>query len=287
MNAKRDLLILIVIMVILWFVWFFTGGPQGERANGGPFLRAPQPLDTGETYGESEFGNTDKNASLSPGISGGAITITSSFGAKEHDPNKEYIEIQARGTNATPLAITGWSFQTSSGKIIPIPGGSELFIQGVANTPTPIVLAPGEKAVLISGRSPVGASFRVNSCSAYLEQLQDFTPPLLRSCPTPLQDLSRQAPHLASDTACLNRISSLPICTAIIQTIPEQLSDECTDYLYHIGYNTCVETHKKDIDFKKSEWRIFLNENTELWKNTNDVIRLYDQNRNLVDTFTY
>ncbi|MEK7588662.1 MAG: hypothetical protein AAB438_02475 [Patescibacteria group bacterium] len=40
------------IVIAIWFLWFFTGGPQDfERQNPGPFLKAPAPLDTGESYG--------------------------------------------------------------------------------------------------------------------------------------------------------------------------------------------------------------------------------------------
>lgn len=47
-----DLLGFIGIVIIIWFLWLFTGGPaRFEREHPGPFIKAPAPLDTGETYG--------------------------------------------------------------------------------------------------------------------------------------------------------------------------------------------------------------------------------------------
>jgi hypothetical protein len=49
MDAIKELKWLLVILVLLWVIWFLTGGPS--RFEKGPFIKPPNPIDTGEVYG--------------------------------------------------------------------------------------------------------------------------------------------------------------------------------------------------------------------------------------------
>jgi len=51
-----DLLGIIGVIILIWFIWLFTGGPaRYEKENPGPYIKAPAPLDTGETYGPKDL----------------------------------------------------------------------------------------------------------------------------------------------------------------------------------------------------------------------------------------
>ncbi len=41
---------LVGILAVIWLIWFFMGGAESGRT-GGPFIKPPAPLDTGEIYG--------------------------------------------------------------------------------------------------------------------------------------------------------------------------------------------------------------------------------------------
>lgn len=72
--------------------------------------------------------------------------------------------------------ISGWFVRTEKRTLLPIPQGTFLFRQGIVNPLQDIVLEPGEKAIVASGQSPLGVSFKINKCSPKLERYQVFSP---------------------------------------------------------------------------------------------------------------
>ncbi len=290
MDALSDLKWLIVIIVIIWFVWFFTGGPNRDRSQYGLFIKPPAPLDTGEAYGglpnsknksQKIFSKTIKSS-----IFRDEILISNTNNTREENPNKEYLEIRASNTNKSPVYITNWSFKNSSGVKTEIGKASKLPYFGKINNEQSLFLSKGERAIISTGRSPIGVSFQVNKCSSYLEQFQDFYPRFQYSCPLITNDIEKQ--NQSINTECTSYISTLPSCNIYINELPTGLSSSCKSYIRNqINYNSCVDTHKNDTDFYKPEWRIYLGRNDELWDNTSDLIRLYDQSGNLVDSTSY
>ena len=292
----KELQWLVFVIIILWIVWFFTGGPQSERAQGGPFLKPPAPLDTGETYGElpslkKPSGNTSGEDASQRESSGTSffkdeIRIGTATGARESDPQAEYVEIKASPENKNLVYIGDWVLKNSSGKSAAINKATKLPYTGTVNVETPLFLAPGEKAFITSGRSPIGVSFQVNKCSGYLEQFQYFSPPLPADCPSPATDIYINKQDL--EQVCGSYVSTLPRCEIYTDELPSGFSAECVSYIRNnINYNSCVELHKNDFDFFKPEWRIYLGRNVELWENANDLIRLYDHAGSLVDSKSY
>jgi len=287
----NDLWWLVFIIVVLWFVWFFTGGPQSERAQGGPFLKPPAPLDTGETYGELPSLERSGNDGSQKGGAGTSlfkdeVRIGAVENATFSNPQTEYIELQAPAGNKGLVYISDWTLKNSSGKEARIGKAAKLLRAGTANTETPFFLAPGEKAIISTGRSPVGTSFQVNKCSGYLEQFQNFSPPLTGDCPSAATDIYTSSRGL--EQACGNYVATLPRCEAYTGTIPYGLSAACVSYIQtEINYNGCVETHKNDFDFYRPEWRIYLGRTVDLWENAGDLVRLYDHAGDLVDSKAY
>lgn len=292
----KELQWLVFVIIILWIVWFFTGGPQSERAQGGPFLKPPAPLDTGETYGElPSLKKPSENASgggapqkESTGVSffKDEVRIGETTGVRESDPQAEYVEIKAPPGNKNLISVGDWVLKNSSGKSAAINKATKLPLIGMVNVETPLFLAPGEKMFIITGRSPIGVSFQVNKCSGYLEQFQYFSPPLPADCPSPATDIYINNRDL--EQTCGSYVSTLPRCEIYTAEIPSGLSEACGFYIRNnINYNSCVDLHKNDYDFFKPEWRIYLGRNIELWENANDLIRLYDHTGSLVDSKSY
>lgn len=208
--------------------------------------------------------------------------------AKETDPNQEYVEIKADKKNKSPIKITGWKLKGKNGLDVPIGQGSSYIYSNVASQPQgDVYLKPGEKAIVITGKSPLGTSFKLNKCSGYFEQFHDFTPELNTECPL-LRD--EGSPSNLNDT-CLDYIDKVSSCQTVI-SIPYKysfkLSSSCQDYVtQNANYKTCIENHKNDTDFYLPEWRIYLDRNEELWKKKRETITLYDDKNNIIDSRSY
>lgn len=103
------------------------------------------------------------------------------------DWREEYLTLTIAGSYSDPIRISGWSLSNGSNSI-KIPEGTLLLRQGIVNTVQPIALYPGEEVLISFDRSPVGVSFRNNSCSPLLEKFQKFIPPLNTTTSTRVTD---------------------------------------------------------------------------------------------------
>ncbi len=286
-EAGKAFWFIVLALIVAWFVWLLTGGPGSERAQGGPFLKPPDPLDTGETYGGSiSFFGKNTQPEKPTSLFADTVSIMSALGAKESDPNKEYVEIQASPWNKNTIVVTGWSIKTPSGKTIKIAGASNIPKQGGLNQETLIALEAGDRLAIVSGRSPLGVSFRENVCSGYLEQFQDFSPPIPLSCPNPSVDLAVK--NLSGEPACVSFVAGIRTCENTLTGFPGNISNACLLYAQNdLTYNGCVNLHQSDRFFFKDRWRFYAGENAEIWSNKGGVIRLYDADNKLVDSFVY
>lgn len=298
------------IIALLWIAWFSTGGPSGGRTDA-PFLRPPPPVDTGELYGPRDLipisstsiiqrrtpsrdAQTQKEGVLPQeahdvSLFGGKISFTfrGRTGARENDHKKEYVEIIASKSNGEPVKITGWTLKSAvTGNSITLGKGTYLIYSGRVNTEERIFLNPNETALIATGRSPLGTSFKLNICSGYFEQFQDFTPFISKECPYAKNE---NLPANMTD-ACVDFIEKIPRCETYIKAFPFSFANDpaCQEYISsHIHYNGCIELHKSDANFYKSEWRIFLGRDQELWKEKQETILLLDDTGKLVDSVTY
>ena len=210
-------------------------------------------------------------------------------GATEEAVAREYLVLEASIGNTAPINLAGWSLQSAlTGKRMYIPRGAELFISGNVNAQQDIALNPGAAAIVSSGASPVGSSFRVNRCSGYLGALQTFVPALSRDCPAPAESLPLTPENLKNyGDACYDYVQTLPACLFPQETPPELLP-ACRTFLSNtLSYNGCVQEYQYRSDFKRDSWRIYQNANVELWRNTHDIIRLLDAEGKTVDVVSY
>lgn len=210
-------------------------------------------------------------------------------GARGDIAGGEHLELSAAFA-PSPIPITGWSLQSAlSGTRVFIPSGASPFIAGALNQLAPIALSPGDSALLTSGFSPVGASFRENVCTGYLSQFQTFTPPLAQNCPIPADDMPRNTQTLMQyGDACVDFVHTLPACRFYTGFLPRGAGQSCGQFVGEVlSHNGCVARHQGDPGFYTGSWRIFLNAPAELWRNTHDVIRLLDESGRVVDTLSY
>lgn len=321
----RNIILALFAFIILGFVaiWIIGGGPrklfqsvQSVSLSGtttGEFALPWQPtnafptIDEEDLFGE-HIGGYDTEYTLSslqqeydalarktaevttfgePSPLFGDVRIVS-FDSYPQGAHDEYITIQAPSENTAPISLSGWSLQSAvSGVRVPIPPASSPFIMGAVNNPRPVALAPGETSVVVTAASPVGVSFRENSCTGYLAQLQSFSPDLLRLCPTPANELPLTTQNLQTyGETCIDFVRALPLC-AFPQQVPDALSPNCRAFVQtRFSYNGCLEAHRADVGFEKHIWRIYLGAN-ELWHNDHDAIRLLDAVGRVVDVYVY
>jgi hypothetical protein len=312
---RSDLFLFAGILVFLFVVWVATGGPSRPLSFSGPSIAPTTGIGGSISKGPSSSGNTasaqQTQASLSraqtdivslekaivtsarfgtPSPDEGLITIshyTSALG--NDDADKEYVTIYV-STRApkTGIDVTGWRLYSEAvGYSSRIPSGVNLFRSGSVNDAGDIILYPGQTAILTTGESPVGYSFRTNMCTGYLGQFQDFTPSLTRSCPTPINDFNRfYLGNTHSLDACEAYVKTIRQCTVPLDP-PGGLGSDCNQFVETLNYNGCIDAHQGDKNFFGTQWRIFFNRDDPFFTHDHDTIKLLDQNGLTVDLLSY
>lgn len=309
---------LIWAFVGLGVAWFLTGGPEREIARQGFFIKPLAPIDSGQGYGGSYINSLDKERETELKFPKNAINLDtieedlSSFaekikevelihksplslrpliidgfsGAQATDPQKEYLRIVASTKNTGPFMLSGVRIKsTITNKEVVVPQAVGLPILGSASKNEKISLVPGERALIHTGRSPIGESFRVNICSGYLGQFQNYTPELRQECPEPIKELKASG---VDEESCTDFVKKIPQCTIYTKNIPTDLSKECTTFIKNtLNYNGCVASHKNDTNFFRNEWRVFLSNANELWKEKREIIKIIDSKNTVLDAITY
>jgi hypothetical protein len=317
---EHDAWFFIGVFIFIFLIWIATGGPlhpisftgptlaQPGALGGGTYLslpRAPYTIGTSEVTlpGASEGGGTvsgGTNPSLPTYVGGTAFGSPSVYrgkvvmnhyisGAGASDPKNESIEIYVRQDAGVPVDLSEWTLMSeASGSGIRIPKGTEVPASGVINAAQDIILAPGDRAIVISGRSPIGASFRENKCIGYFSSFQSFSPSLPLNCPTPSGELSKYyGPDYVRDAACIDYVNKLSRCQVVLSP-PTNVSGSCQSFLVkYLNYNGCVEAHKNDSDFKGEAWRIYLGLTSSMWRSQHEIVKLLDINGKTVDAFSY
>lgn len=318
MGEKNDAWFFIGVFVFIFIIWIATGGPTHPLAFSGPMLSAPYPLGSG-TYlslPRAPFSIGNSNVSL-PGSSNGASVSNNSgtpvsslggvafgspsiyrglvtlnhyvSGANSSDPGNEYVELSVAQNAGVPVDLTGWTLLSeATGAAAVIPKGTEVPTSGIVNDVQDIVLTPGENAILVSGQSPIGASFRENKCIGYFSDFQTFSPPLPQDCPEPSDQLdSFYGINYIRDEACIDYVKTLSRCQVAL-TPPAGTSSACQSFVVnYLNYNGCLNAHQNDADFEGDTWRIYLGRSTSMWRTQNEVVKLLDAKGNTVDEFSY
>ena len=289
----KDLRTFLFVIAILIVAWFFTGGHLRQSSKTGWFLNK-QPLTNQNANKQTNNKSSQKtssssNQNVSSSSTRADFVILKTTGARETAPNEEYVEIRADKKNKNPIKITDWKLEGKGGLDIAIgKGASFVYAEAGSQPQEDVYLRSGEKAVIITGLSPIGTSFKINKCVGHFNQFHEFFPDLNTECPA-LRDENLPS-NLDSDDKCFNYIKNIPACKTVI-SIPYKnsgLSSSCQDYvLRNANYKSWGEKHKDDEDFYSAEWRIYLGRNEELWKKSRETITLYDEKNNIIDSASY
>ena len=319
---KRILIVVGIVFVIgLLVLWFIRGGPQADLRTAASFsnpialifgsststgslqlpwqpaelTRGPDISDYVNSVGQgSEQTQTSQSQQSSqsedfgnPSPYEGEVRL-SLGGARAGNVAEEYVELNASG-GISPIVISGWSLQSAiTGVRVYIPEAAAMFVMGIVNNVGPVALQGGDSAIINSGASPVGVSFRENICSGYAGQIRQFVPQITERCPAPSDMLPETASNLSSyGTSCFDYVANLQQCS-LPGTLPSNLSANCQAYVENIfSYNGCVNMYSAQSSFSLPVWRIFLDHTTEMWNNDHDVIRVLDAQGRTVDVLTY
>lgn len=320
MNQRNALIffgIFGLLFILVMIIGFFSGSdeekkppllPPEEATSTGtaPFLPQSgfaEPLDGENPYAPNSLGATQSQGNETPPVTEtgvvqnplgnetpfkGKLTLgTLSLSYDPMIPNEEYIMIQADYENTTKVLLSGMTLKSlPTGNSATIGNGVYLPYSGVINPTEPIYLSAGETAVISTGKSPVGYSFRINKCFGYMSQFQNFNPWIPPNCPLLRYEPLPKPPNALED-ACLDYIDSYPSCR--YQTRDrDYLSAACNNFIREKGnYTYCVNAHKNDSNFYRPEWRIYLGRNQTLWKSSRETIVLLDQNGKTIDSYTY
>jgi hypothetical protein len=324
---EHDAWFFVGVFVFIFIIWIAIGGPTRPLSFAGPTLAEPGALGGG-TYlslpqapfgiGGSDVSLPGSSNGLAPsnpytggGYSGssgsapslidgtsfgtpspyyGIVTMSHSVSSPDSsDPENESIELTDNQSGGVPVDITGWSLQSgATGNTAIIPQGTAVPMSGIVNAAQDIVLTPGTQAILISGQSPIGASFEENKCIGYFSNFQTFSPPLPDDCPAPSDELAAHyGADYIRDSACIQYVNSLSRCQVVL-TPPVGATTDCEDLLLqYFNYNGCVDAHKNDSDFLGNTWRIYLGRTTSMWRTQYEVVKLLDAQGRTVDAFSY
>ena len=300
----HDAWFFIGVFAFIFLIWVATGGPLHPIAFTGPEARTARsagrrdlsPTPASALWGGgsnislpgSSSGESTQNNSETPALGGSTFGPLSPYrgvvrmshyisGAGSADPGNEYIEISVAQNAGFPIDISGWALSSDvTGNIVSIPKGTEVPTSGTINAAENIVLTPGTRAILISGRSPIGASFRENKCIGYFSTFQKFSPPLPQNCPTPSDELSSlYGAGYVRDVACIDYVNKLSRCQVALSP-PVTVSGACQNFMVqYLNYNGCVTAHQNDTDFKGDTWRIYLGRTSPLWRANREVVKLW------------
>jgi len=318
MGDMHDAWFFIGVFVFIFLIWIAVGGPTHPISFTGPALKEPGALGGG-TYLQlprASFGIGGSEVSL-PGSSNGTHILGTSgslpsfvggstfgdpspyrdmvsishyvSGAGSAFPINESLEVSVRQNAGIPVDLSGWVLMSdATGNVATIPGGTEVPISGVVNAMQNIVLDPGERATIISGRSPIGTSFRENKCIGYLSAFQHFSPSLPQNCPLPSEELALfYGAGYLRDNVCIDYVHTLSRCKVVL-SLPTTISSACQNFVVkYLNYNGCVDAHKNDADFEGDTWRIYLGRFSALWRTKYEIVKFLDINGKTVDAFSY
>lgn len=267
------------------------GQPDLENFGSGMDLSAGSDLENAiydtDLGGATDTPSIDPQSYGNPSTAVGSVTLAYGGGGTGSTAD-EYLIISTATSNTGPVSLAGWSLQSAyTGVRHTLPQAAPTFIQGVVNAVQPANLNPGDSAIVSSGISPVGVSFRENSCAGYLSQFQGFNPPLQARCISASEAIP-DSPEMRATygDSCLDYLMTLPSCT-FPRTLPSDLSPACASAITNaLSYNSCVRTHRNDRSFTGTQWRLYLAAPRPLWRE-HDVVRLLDPSGRIVDVLSY
>ena len=197
------------------------------------------------------------------------------FGNARLPYETEYVQISAYGLNRGKVILTGMVLKNKN---------NESVVIGPDENGRPITLAPGERALVSTGPSPRGINFKINKCSGYLAQGQNYYPGISNSCP--IATTLPQVRDLSEN--CERFLERSFACQTPNINFESGIDNKCAAFIgEHLNYVGCVKDFKNDSDFDKGEWRVYLGRTREFWANLHEDVYLYSQSGILITKVSY
>src|SRR3989344_7597216 len=269
-----------------WFSKLFSM-PSFENLAPNFLPSLPSPSTPTSTDAQTPEISPEINANFSPLKGNIYLSRPYDYGYGTNPANYEYVTLRADSDLKEKIRLTGLVLKSAvTGVKVEIGQGVYLYFSGVINSAQDIFVGQSETIYIVTGRSPLGISFRTNKCLGYLAKNQNFNPALYGNCPAIRNEPLPKAPNNLNDR-CLDYIENYPPCTTFT-TGKLELSPECNNFLIEkTNYSYCVQNHKNDLDFYVADWRIYLSRDETLWKSKRETIELLDQNGKLIDSVSY
>ncbi len=281
-----DFLKILTIIVVLYIAYLFLQNYIGNDVSwSGGFGATNTVLQV-----------TDEEVWGSPSPVQGMVTIAQGSTPTRTEPHQEYIRIVAGHNNTSSIELTGWSLHSIvSDTRVYLPPATLLLKMTEANEVQPVHLAPGEYAILHSGRSPfsgIASSFHTNTCIGYVSAFYDFTPKLESACNAPSTILPATPQNITTYGAeCVEFLSEATACKSYTNEMPAHLLPACRDLIARkLTYHSCLSDALTDSGydmFNNGGWYLYLGHNAEIWRNTYEAIQLLDENGLVVDVLRY
>ena len=207
--------------------------------------------------------------------------------ARQTDPQKEYVDIVYRASflseDPLPLDISGWTIENKRGSRFAFGYAANLPYASQVNALSRLIIPPGSAVHIVTGQSPIGSNFRVNTCTGYFAQFNSVVPALPQKCPRPSEEPAQtNLPDMG-----LDYIESPPRCRIPQNTLLD-IGNTCRAYLTaNINYSGCVANHKIDPDFYQNTWYVYLARSAELWKEKRETITLRDKQGTIMAEIEY
>ncbi len=297
-KGNGDIVFFILIFIAIGIGWLVSTNTPTTSTN---FFSALVPVSSQSTSSGATIQNPGSSTSnTSSGSTAGTntkppvfkVTIDRSWSnPKTTTIDTEYVVVYADYQNTGPVSLAGWKIQSAvSGASYIIPQGVRVPTAGQVGTVESVSLRPGDRAIITSGRSPIGQSFLENKCTGYLGQFQNFYPSLGRSCPLPSSELPYSIDNARTyGDACFDYLNRIDQCTvATSGSIPNTLPQACQMFIStRLTYNGCMNAHRNDSDFFGTTWRLYLNREGEIWRDRREEIDLINASGVIVDSYSY
>lgn len=192
----------------------------------------------------------------------------------------QQITLYAYVQGAATVDVTGWSIKTNRGGTY-IPQAVNLYDPSGLTAASDIRLDSSDYLNLYANSSPT--NMRVNKCSGYLNQVNQFNPPFPSQCP-----YANRSEISSFSGQCQNYILSIGVCGMPNMASPSIPRNDysCDTYLQnHFSYKSCFDDHLKDQDFLSNEWRVWMGSSP--LDPYHDNVELLDNNGLLVDVYAY
>jgi len=208
------------------------------------------------------------------------IKLTSVRGTSSA-PESELVVIKNVGDKA--VDITGFKIRNSNNEDVIIPKafrlpGSDAIMRD------DIILAPTKGTARINlGKQEKQMNFLENICMEYYTQNTDFGVSLSGSCPEPTFN------YLDFSETCQKKLDSLSSCRMPTQTDLKNLyDDQCIQFINaHYNYSGCVKDFKSRADFYLSNWLVWMQRQTNFFKDYHEVVKLLDRENKVIAEYSY